>query len=184
MALSLECQELVLSFLASPDPNHARVWKNQPSVAIRKLHALLRETSNIILSRVRSGQLSDCRVTKWHFRRRPYWETSGGAALKYRWDLCRLINFQWEVGPSDTVLFLWIEMRTQGLWRAGRHSDFRSWFYCVRPCAILVGDAGEWAEIIRMAAWRQNLVSFLGFSEIKWHMWECHLVLSQHFPML
>ena len=157
-------QELALFFLASPDPDHARVWRIslllpfKATCTSKRDPLILSSRANLV------GKLIDCRVTKWHFRRGPYWETSGGAALEAQVrsegvDL-PTSNEKWVLA---TLCCFFTEMRTQGLWRAGRHSAFRSWFYCVRPCAILVGDAGEWAEIIRMAAWRQNSVSFLRF---------------------
>lgn len=157
-------QDLALSFLASPDPDHARVWRIslllpfKATCTSKRDPLILSSRANLV------GKLSDCRVTKWHFRRGPYWEMSGGAALgaQVRSEGVDLptSNENWVL---VTLCSFFTEMRTQGLWRADRHSAFRSWFYCMRPCAILVGDAGEWAEITRMATWRQNSVSFLRF---------------------
>lgn len=81
MALSLEvkswpCLSLLLLTLTMPECEESAFCYHS------KLHALLRETLQYYPQGPDLGKLSDSRVTKWHFRRGPDWEMSGGAGLR------------------------------------------------------------------------------------------------------
>lgn len=104
-ALSPEVKSWPLLPLLNPGPHCAREWRTSLLLSFKATCTPATDPP-ISSSRARPGQACG---SKWHSRRGPPWEMPGGAGLRaqVRWDGVDSADFQQEVGPRVTVLFLY-----------------------------------------------------------------------------